>query len=195
MSDSIHASVPKMTRVTQILMALGGVSLLLGGYTFFTESKQASAFESRFVTESAKLAQAEKDAENVDPTGNFHRITGDRIVQVFSHRLQEEAMEAGIRVEKASQDKNIDPYLPAGTGTPPPAGWGMVQYEFELSGQTRSVLGVVRKMAESGLAFEIESMGLIRKPGNNGSGEVLGRFTVRLVTRGGAVVPPGTPTT
>ncbi|MBX3095957.1 MAG: hypothetical protein KF812_03770 [Fimbriimonadaceae bacterium] len=194
MSDAIHESVPKMERLTKMMVAFGVLAVLFGGYTFMSESKQAADLQSRLTEESKKLAQAQQDAENVDPNGNFHRITGDRVVQVFSHRLQEEAQAAGIRVEKASQDKNIDPLLPAGNAPQAPSGWGMVQYEFELSGQTRSVLGVVRKMAESGLAFEIESLGLMRKPGTTGNGEVLGRFTVRLVTRGGAVTPPGATT-
>jgi len=180
----------KVTRAAKALTILGVFCLAFGGYMYFSETGKAAEMDSRLAAETKKLDQAKQDAENVDPTGNFHRIQGDRVVQVFSHRLQQAAKDSGVQVEKASQDKNVDPYLPVSGGKQPPTGWGMVKYEFELSGPTRAVMGVVREMTSSGLAFEIEVINLMRKPGNSGSGEILGKFTVHLVTRGGTPTPP-----
>lgn len=179
-----------MARAAKAFIILGVLCLAFGGYIFVSETTKAAAMESRLAAETTKLAQAKQDAENIDPTGNFHRIQGDRIVQVFSHRLQQAANKSGVQVEKASQDKNVDPYLPVSGGKQPPAGWGMVKYEFELSGPTRAVIGVVREMTDSGLAFEIKMVNLMRKSGTSGSGDILGKFTVHLITRGGTPTPP-----
>jgi hypothetical protein len=168
MLSNIHPAVKRLKQATLLLIGLSVASIAFGGYSFLTNNKVKSDLDDSYEVESKELAQAQRDSEAVDSTGNFHRLVGDKASQAFALMLQREADRIGVKVVKGVRDDKVDPFASL-SGGPAKPGWAMVRYEFDLQGDARAIHLLFSRLCESGMAFELDTVTYSRLQGANGT--------------------------